>query len=325
MFLLIIKKVISEIPMEDEKDEKVFEKNVICIILVMALAVSSSVSVGAKTTPAKKTVEKAYITYLKNAISKGVFDENLDYTLFDFNKDGVNEAVVSGDTGARACYYIYTYYNGKVTALSKYYFNDIGYIDGKKYIVTYGSGGYNNYNYTVYKITKGKLKKVEKYACVNGVFQKNGKEISRVDFNAFKKTVKFSLGDSKKIEKSYYSPKKLGISVYNTGKQKTCVEKATKSKVYYRTITIGDEGTTAAKSKLKSAKIISKTKFYYGDTTLLFSGTLPGKNMDTKKWIYTISKTQFLNKMKTYRGAADQIIVKNGKVEKVIIHIQVAG
>ena len=82
---------------------------------------------------------------------------------------------------------------------------------------------------------------------------------------------------------------------------------------------------TVNKSKTKSAKITSKTKFYYGDLNLLFSGTLEGTSMDNKKWVQQLGKKQFIKKMETYWGGNDRIVVKNGKVEKVVIHIQVAG
>lgn len=117
---------------------------------------------------------------------------------------------------------------------------------------------------------------------------------------------------------------KGGISVLNASKTKTGIEKADKNKVYYRNITLGNEEITVSKSKLKSAKITSNTKFYYGDTTHLFGDKPAGKDMDSKKWIYEPSKSQFLKTVKTYKGVCDQII-KNGKATKVFIHIQVAG
>ena len=48
-------------------------------------------------------------------------------------------------------------------------------------------------------------------------------------------------------------------------------------------------------------------------------------NEDNRKWVYSISKAQFLDKMATYYGGSDYIRVKNGKVVKVAIHIRIAG
>lgn len=299
-------------------------KKFLSILLSLAIIFTIPVPVSAKVSVSAKKVKTAYTSYLKKAIENEKFADNITYNLYDFNKDGVKELIVSEPGGARAIESVYTYKNNKVVMLSEGWFNGIGYIKGKKYVVGYGSGGAQNFNYTVYKITKGKLKKVTKYACVNGDFQKDSKTISKNNFMNFVKTVKFSPGKTYKISKKYYSPKKLGISV-NASKTNTCIEKADKNKVYYRNITLGDEGIIASKSKLKSAKITSNTKFYYGDTTHLFGDNPAGKDMDSKKWIYELSKSQFLKTMKTYKGTCDQIVIKNGKVVKVFIHIQVAG
>ena len=302
-------------------------KRFFSFVFAMVIALTMAAPVNAEAASAGK-VKKAYISYLEKAIETGTIPDKVDYNLYDFDKDGTKELVVSEPGGARALVSIYTYKNNSVVALSNSSFNEIGYIKGKKYVVGYGSGGAMDFDYTIYKITNGKLQEVSTYACVSGVYQKDGKKISKSTFNKFAKTVNCSLGTTYKMAKTpkeYNSPKKLGITVLNPSTKETCIEKADKSKVYYRTIVIGDEGITVSKSKLKSAKITSSTKFYYGDTARLFGKNLPGKDMDSKKWIYELSKTQFLKEMKTYRGACDQIIVKNGKAVKVFIHIQVAG
>lgn len=300
-------------------------KKFICFVLAFTLVFTLSTPVNAATVSAKQ-VKTAYTSYLKKEIKNGNFADNIEYNLFDFNKDGIKELVVSDPNGNRAAVTIYTYKNNRVTELSDSYFNGIGYIKGKKYVVGYGSGGALNFDYTVYKISNGKLKKVMVYACDDGVYKKNNKKISENTFRKFEKTIKYSLGTSYKVStKKYYSPKKLGITVLSLSRKETCIEKANKNNIYYRTITIGDEGMTTSKSKLKSAKITSSTEFYYGDTAHLFGDNPAGKDMDSKKWIYKLSKTQFLEEMKSYQGACDQIIVKNGKAVKVFIHIQVAG
>lgn len=279
---------------------------------------------AAQAATSSKKVEKAYTSYLNKKIANCTYDEDIEYYLYDFNKDGVNEMVVCDGGGARNWYYIYTYKNKKVVLLTSQV-NDVGYISGKKYVVTYGSGGVGNFNYTVYKIKKAKLVKVDEYACVNGVYKKNGKKSSKSVFQAFEKTVITNLGTAQKIEKKYYSPQQLGISVLNNNGTYTSVKKATSKKIYYYTYELGEEQTTKNKSKLKSAKITSKTKFYCGDLSYLSSQGRSNQTMDARKWIYKISKKQFIEKMKTYYGANDQIVIKNGKVEKVFIRIQVAG
>ena len=300
-------------------------KKFLSLLLTLALVSTMSTPVYTKAATSEKKVKAAYVSFLKKGIKKGDFADNIVYNLYDFNKDGIKELVVSDPNGNRALVTIYTYKKNNVVALTNSFFNGIGYLKGKKYVVGYGSGGAQNFDYTVYKIANGKLKKVSKYACVDGVYKKNGKKISESTFTKFDKTVKYSLGKTYKITRKYYSPKSLGITVLNASTKETCIEKADKNKVYYRFITIGDEGITTSKSKLKSAKITSSTKFYYGDTEYLFGSNLAGKNMDSKKWIYSLSKSEFLTKMKTYQGACDQIVVKNGKAVKVFNHIQVAG
>lgn len=300
-------------------------KRFFCLLLTSIFILTISVPVSAKVTVSEKKVKTAYTSYLKKAIEKEKFSDNITYNLYDFNKDGVKELVISEPGGARALVSIYTYKNNNVVTLSNNSYNGIGYIKGKKYIVGYGSGGAQNFDYTVYKITKGKLKQVSKYACVDGNYNKNNKEISKNQFTEFEKTITFSLGKTYKISKTYYSPKKLGITVLNTSKKNICIEKADKNKVYYRVITLGAEGMTVSQSKLKSVKITNNTEFYYGDITHLSKDNPAGKDMDSKKWIYKLSKSQFLKTMKTYQGACDQIITKNGNAVKVFIHIQVAG
>lgn len=295
------------------------------LLLTFVFIFTMSVPVSAKVTVSEKKVKTAYTSYLKKAIEKEKFSDNIAYNLYDFNKDGVKELVVSEPGGARALVSIYTYKNNNVVALSNNSYNGIGYIKSKKYIVGYGSGGAGNFNYTVYKITNGKLKQVSKYVCVDGNYNKNNKEISKNQFTEFEKTITFSLGKTYKITKQYYSPKKLGITVLNASKKKTCIEKADKNKVYYRDITLGNEEITVSKSKLKSVKITGNTKFYYGDTAHLFGDNPAGKDMDSKKWIYELNKNQFLKTIRTYQGTCDQIITKNGNAVKIFIHIQVAG
>lgn len=307
---------------------KALSKKLFALCGAVVLAVTSlqaPMEVQAASSATK--VKNAYITYLKKQIANCAYGENIEYWLYDFNKDGTKELVIydNKDAGAHGgSYDVYTYRSKNVVSLVKGV-SEVGYIKGKKYIVPYSSGGAYDYDYTVYKMSKGKLKKVNKYACVRGIFKKDGKTITQSKFNTFSQKVITDLGTSKQIAKKYYTPKKLGISIQNSEKTYIHIDHVTNKKVYYYTYKLGNEGMTTSQSKIKSAKITSKTKFYYGDTQLLFSGTLKGDSFDTRKWIYSISKKQFIEKMENYYGSNDRIIIKNGKVEKVIIHIQVAG
>lgn len=294
----------------------------LCAAVVAVTAVQVPAEINAA--PSAKTVKKAYISFLKKKIANCTYEEDIDYSLYDFNKDGIKELVVSCPGGARAICDIYTYRNKKVVSLV-HGVNDVGYLKGKKYIVTYGSGGSRNFDYTLYKIKKGKAVQVHKYACVDGVYQKDGKNVDQSVYLAFDKKVVHNLGDLNKVPVKYYSAKNLGFSLASSSKKYTCVTKATNKKVYYYYYKLGDEQITTWQSKTKSAKITSKTKFYYGNKELFFSDKLRGKDGDKRKWIYRISKKQFVKKMKNYNETLDQIVVKNGKVVKVIIHIQIAG
>lgn len=294
-----------------------------CILVFTITALQTPMEVQAA--PSASTVKSAYVNYLKKQINNAIYPEDLQYYLYDFNKDGTKELVVSySDGGAHGgATDVYTYRNKKIVSLLKNV-SEVGYVKGKKFLVAYSSGGAYDYNYTAYNIKKGKLVKVNKYACVGGVYKKDSKKITKSVFDAFTSKVKYDLGSAKEIKGEYYSPKTLGFSVYgSSGKTYTCIDKVANNKVYYYTYQL-KEGMRINKSKVKTAKITNNTKFYYGNTDLLFSGTLKGDSMDTKKWVMKLSKKQFIKKMETYDGGLDQIFIKNGKVQKVIIHVRVA-
>lgn len=169
------------------------KKKIISIVTAAALALTalfSMTGVEAQAKVSASKVKKAYAAYVKKNIANDPYAiPGTSYYLYDFNKDGIKEMVVCEPGGARGTETVYSYYNGKVVESYKYYFNSVGYIKGKKYVVGYGSGGYQDFDYTVYKISKGKLKQQYKYACVAGVFKKNGKKISKKAFMKFEKTV----------------------------------------------------------------------------------------------------------------------------------------
>lgn len=47
-------------------------------------------------------VKNAYVTYLKKQIANCAYGENIEYLLYDFNKDGTKELVVYDDKDAGA-------------------------------------------------------------------------------------------------------------------------------------------------------------------------------------------------------------------------------
>lgn len=300
-------------------------KKICSWILVLSLAFSVLTNGNSVTAVnAAANLKSTYTKFVKQEMKKGTFPENVECYMYDFNKDGVKELVVADVGGARALLYVYTYTNKKVKYLIDG--NDIGYIKGKKYLVSYGSGGYNNFGYDVYKISGGKLKKAFSYKCVDGVYKKNKTKISRDDYSKFEKKVVSNLGNKFNVSKyTYYSAKKIGFSFSKVIKPEDIViDKATNDKILYHIEKWDPEtGDILSKGKTKSAKITKDTKFYYGDTQLYFSGKLSGTE-DEKKWLKKISKSEFLQIMKTYKDAPNVINVKNGKATSIVINIHIA-
>lgn len=179
------------------------KKRFISTVTALALAVTSIFSFSGTNVQAKAsatTVKKAYASYVKkNIANDSYFIPGTYYYLHDFNKDGIKEMIVVEPGGARGSEYVYSYYNGKVVSSYKEgsYFNQVGYIKGEKCLVGYGSGGYQDFEYVVYKISKGKLKEKYKYACEEGVYKKDGKKITEKSFNKFTEKVSFSYSAKK--------------------------------------------------------------------------------------------------------------------------------
>ena len=61
-----------------------------------------------------------------------------------------------------------------------------------------------------------------------------------------------------------------------------------------------------------------------GNKKLAWSGNLPGATSQEQKWIYKVTKKQFAKKLVGYKDYADYIKVKNGKVVKAAINLQLA-
>lgn len=304
---------------------EIMKKKIMSVLLAFALVVP--VFAGATTEKVEAAnVKSTYEKFIKNQMQKGNIEgDEVSYYLYDFNKDGVKELIVSEPGGARGIESVYTIVKGKVKYLVSD--NSIGYIKGKKYIVCYGSGGAMDWGYDLYTISGGKAKKATSYKCDMGVYKKGNKKIDAKAFNKFEKTVKLDLGNSTKVSKyTYTSAKKIGFSFDAWMKPEDLViKKVSNSSISYYTLKWDPEtGNTISKGKVKSAKITSSTKFYYGDSSRLYSSQVKGSTMNDKEWLKKLSKSEFMKIMKTYKDAPNIIKVKNGKAQYIVINIHIA-
>ena len=168
------------------------------LILSMVFTVLFS-GFACETVNAATNLKSVYTKFVKQEMKKGNLPETVYCNMYDFDKNGVKELVVADVGGVRAWIRVYTYVNGKIKFLADG--NDIGYVKGKKYLVSYGSGGCSLYGYDVYKIAGGKAKNICSYLYDEGVYKKNNKKISEKTYLNFEKTVKFGLGKTFTISK----------------------------------------------------------------------------------------------------------------------------
>ena len=168
------------------------------LILSMVFTVLFS-GFACETVNAATNLKSVYTKFVKKEMKKGNLPETVYCNMYDFDKNGVKELVVADVGGVRAWIRVYTYVNGKIKFLADG--NDIGYIKGKKYLVSYGSSSYNLCGYDVYKISGGKAKNICSYLYDEGVYKKNNKKISEKTYLNFEKTVKFGLGKTFTISK----------------------------------------------------------------------------------------------------------------------------
>lgn len=168
------------------------------LILFMVFTVLFS-GFACETVNAATNLKSVYTKFVKQEMKKGNLPETVYCNMYDFDKNGVKELVVADVGGVRAWIRVYTYVNGKIKFLADG--NDIGYVKGKKYLVSYGSGGCSLYGYDVYKISGGKAKNICSYLYDEGVYKKNNKKISEKTYLNFEKTVKFGLGKTFTISK----------------------------------------------------------------------------------------------------------------------------
>lgn len=296
---------------------------------ILALVLAVTVIFGGAqpvTVNAATNVDAIYAKYVRQQVRLGKFHTGYyyGYSIHDFNNDGVNELIVSDGNGNRGVDSVYTYYNGKIVYLMDA--NSLYYMPGKNYIISYGSGGAHYYMYDVYTINKGKAKKVAKYERNQEVYTKNGKKISAATFEKFENSV--SVIDYNKLDLTKYglvSAKQAGFSINDImGKRQIIIDKVTSNKITYHEESFdGDTGEITYKGKTKSAKINSKTKFYYGWIDAYFNTDVKGIG-DNRKWFDKLSKSEFTTVMKTYKDAPNVIKTKNGVATVIAINMHIA-
>lgn len=106
------------------------------LILSMVFTVLFS-GFACETVNAATNLKSVYTKFVKQEMKKGNLPETVYCNMYDFDKNGVKELVVADVGGVRAWIRVYTYVNGKIKFLADG--NDIGYVKGKKYLVSYGS------------------------------------------------------------------------------------------------------------------------------------------------------------------------------------------
>jgi len=146
------------------------------------------------TNPSASKVKKAYDTFVNNTFYNGSYMYP-GYDLFDINKDGVKELIVTYMSGVRAGYQMFTYKNGKVIKMHKGDYHGgcgISRVKGTKYICISQSSGAADTSETCYKIKGTKLVKVCHYRFLGDStgkvqYYKDGKKISKTEYDAFMK------------------------------------------------------------------------------------------------------------------------------------------
>lgn len=301
---------------------KKFGSAMLALVLCASMLFSGSEMITAN---AATSLKSTYTKFVKQQLKK---NKDMNYAvcyMYDFNKDGTKELIMR-DEGNRNTDYVYTYYKGKVKELDTSG-NQTGYIKGKKYIVSMGSGSYDMFSYDVYKISGGKAKLVTTYSFEQGTYKKGKETITEQAFNDFTKTVNWNLGTSFMIsEDGFYSANQIGIDLYKDAEE-IKIDKVTSTKITYHVERRNwEDGKLISKGKKQTAKITKNTKFYRGDQNKRYSESkYYGTDDNAKRWLKKLSKSGFLKAMKTYKGTPNIIKVKNGKVEVIAIDIQVAG
>lgn len=172
-------------------------KKIVRMLLIVTAILALAVPVSAK--PSRKTVVKKYDQWTDKHVFKGQY-RNPEAYLLDINKDGVLEMLVQYENGVRSGLNIYCYKNGKVVRMKSLAgVNGWNQVRGKKYLVVEWSNSYRDSGYTVYKMSRYKLKQVCKYEMTSSgasvIYTRNGQRISQSRFQQFIRkfqTIKYS-------------------------------------------------------------------------------------------------------------------------------------
>lgn len=147
--------------MKSEKKRLLNVKSIVLLLCMFAgvFVVSCPVHAASKSSRAKK----AYSSYYKKNLTEKKYPDRYK-KLYDINQDGVPEMILSYMNGVRYGYKIYTYRSGKVKCMKTFIGGcGIYYKKSKKRIAVMQSGGAADNVCTIYKMEKGKLKKVVAY------------------------------------------------------------------------------------------------------------------------------------------------------------------
>ena len=142
------------------------------------------------------------------------------YQLYDINKDGQNEMIITYAAGVRMGADIYAYDSAankvsRIKSLSGV--SEIRKDAKKKQIVVLASSGANNYSYTVYKYDGTKIKKSSTWSRNKKTYKKNKKKITKKAFSkqeksfsklkklSFKKILATEFDELKLANVSYFS------------------------------------------------------------------------------------------------------------------------
>ena len=155
---------------------------------------SCLVTVKKKSKPNKQTVQKAYKNYFNRNFKGNSMYRLCDYRLYDINKDGVSEMIISYESGVRYAYQLFAYKNGKVVKMHSGEFGGgcgVYGMNNKTICIHQTNGGAIGDTYTFYKVSGSRLKKVVTYVSeviyngsnISGVAHyKNKEKISREAF-----------------------------------------------------------------------------------------------------------------------------------------------
>ena len=131
--------------------------------------------------------------------------------------------------------------------------------------------------------------------------------------------------------KTYYSMKQLGVSNY-TGTPNYQVKKWKGNTIKYRKFDTSKGSDYPKTSKWKTAKITKSTKYYKGNVNRFYKvldNYMDDEGRYSPRKVKFISKTSKSNFKKYYRKNSSfvwiNMVIKKGKIKKIIYGAQVAG